>query len=270
MIYWMAKRKKMMWKKLNFILFLVLFLNACSNRPKGVLSSAKMEDVLFEMYLVDGAIEMKNAMVGRTDTSLLALYQELLLENKISQADFDSSLVWYSNRPKQFKRIYSNVIRRLEEFKTTESARIDLADSLARMNEIKQYSLWNKSSKFEVGVDSSLSTLQFSFVDTTLARYDEYQLKFKAIALFKDSLERYHTGLYIYYSDGHKDSLLYNLKADSVERTYTYHIFARKDAEIDSIGATMLAVEDSIPLKMKFKFRDIDLLRRYKLKNARK
>lgn len=259
-----------MWRKHNFLLLLILFLTACSNRPKEVLSSGEMEIVLFEMYLVDGAMEQKNGMVGNTDTSLLALYQELLIEHKITQADFDSSLVWYSNRPKQFKRIYTNVIRRLEEFKTTESARIDLVDSLARMNEIKQYSLWNKATKFEVGADSSLSALQFSLVDTTLTRYDEYQLKFKAFALYKDSLDKYHAGLYIYYSDGHKDSLIYKLKADSVERSYTYHMFARKDAEIDSLAATLLVVEDTIPSNMKFKFRDIDLLRRYKLKNAKK
>lgn len=265
----MAKRKKRMWWKLKLIAILFFVVGACTNRPKEILTPGEMEDVFFELYLVDGAIEQKISMGGAVDTSLMYMYQHVLHDYELSQADFDSSLVWYANRPKQFKRIYENVIQRLEEHQNQETARVDLVDSLAKMNEIKSYSVWNKASKFDVGHDSVLTHLQFSIVDSNFVLQDEYVFRYKAIAHFKDSSEHFKTGLYLYYADGKVDSLIHSIRADSVERSYTFYFHARRDHRIDSLGGNLLMVADTLPSNFKLQFRDVDLVRQYKMLHAK-
>ncbi len=258
-----------MWLKLNFIALLLISVVSCTNRPKEVLSPSKMEDVIFDLYLVDGAFEQKNIVDAGVDTSLVKMYQGILDKHEISQANFDSSLVWYASQPKQFKRIYEDVILRLEKFKTKESARIDLEDSLAILNEVHHYSIWKNASKYQITNDSVLSRYEFAVTDTNFIKYDEFLLKFKARLGPVDSVSKYSTGVWIYYSDGKRDSLLSALKTDSVEWSYSFHLHARRDAAVDSLKIVLLQTDKSQKEKFKLIINELDLVRRYKLANSK-
>ena len=95
---------------------LVLISVACllaGCRPRSVLSSEKMEDILVDLHKADGIILVTGMQYNR-DTLQQVCYGEVLEKHKITQSQFDSSLVWYTAHPQLFNKIYPHVMARLE------------------------------------------------------------------------------------------------------------------------------------------------------------
>ena len=93
-------------------LLLVAF-TACTPRPKGVLSQQKMVKVLYELHRADGILQTQGYNYGHEE-ELNRYYGTVLQKQEITQAQFDSSLVWYTAHPKQFARIYPRVVALLD------------------------------------------------------------------------------------------------------------------------------------------------------------
>ena len=83
-------------------------------RPRGVLSNREMRDVLYDLHKVDGALQVAGYSYGHSQ-EVAGYYKNVLDEHGITQAQFDSSLVWYTDNPQIFNKIYPKVIERLEE-----------------------------------------------------------------------------------------------------------------------------------------------------------
>ena len=83
-------------------------------RPRGVLSNREMRDVLYDLHRVDGALQVAGYSYGHSQ-EVAGYYKNVLDEHGITQAQFDSSLVWYTDNPQIFNKIYPKVIERLEE-----------------------------------------------------------------------------------------------------------------------------------------------------------
>lgn len=99
----------------------VLLLALAGCRPKGVLSSREMRDVLYDLHRADGAIQVSGYNYSH-DEELAACYKSVLDKHGITQAQFDSSLVWYTDNPQIFNKIYPKVVARLEADLATEQA----------------------------------------------------------------------------------------------------------------------------------------------------
>ena len=83
-------------------------------RPRGVLSNREMRNVLYDLHRADGAIQVAGYNYSH-DQEVAAYYKNVLDKHRITQAQFDSSLVWYTDNPQIFNKIYPKVIERLEE-----------------------------------------------------------------------------------------------------------------------------------------------------------
>ena len=97
--------------KIGFLLLLVVIMFGC--RPRGVLSNREMRDVLYDLHRADGAIQVAGYNYSH-DQELAGYYKSVLDKHGITQAEFDSSLVWFTDNPQIFNRIYPSVIARLE------------------------------------------------------------------------------------------------------------------------------------------------------------
>ena len=87
-------------KKLLIILCVLFAVVGC--RPRGVLSNREMRNVLYDLHRVDGALQVAG------------YYKNVLDKYGITQAQFDSSLVWFTDNPQIFNKIYPKVLERLE------------------------------------------------------------------------------------------------------------------------------------------------------------
>ena len=82
-------------------------------RPRSVLSNREMRDVLYDMHRADAAIQVAGYNYAH-DIEVAGYYKNVLDKYGITQAQFDSSLVWYTNNPQIFNKIYPKVLERLE------------------------------------------------------------------------------------------------------------------------------------------------------------
>ncbi len=99
---------------LPILLTVCVVLGACSPRPKGVLSAGKLERVLYDIHRADGVLYVQG-LSYKTDDNTAKYYEVVLQKHGVTQAQFDSSLVWYTDNPKRFDKIYPRVMERLTE-----------------------------------------------------------------------------------------------------------------------------------------------------------
>lgn len=77
-------------------LFIVILLYSCSRRPGNVLNEAKLTEVLYDVQLAQ-SIGNTQSHIYNTPPKKRLLVISALNKHGVSQADFDSTLLWYSD-----------------------------------------------------------------------------------------------------------------------------------------------------------------------------
>lgn len=255
--------------QLAFFIGFILLLPAC-DRPKGVLNSGKMADVLVEMHKTDATLSERNLIFGRYDTKA-PYYKYIFKKYGITQAEFDSSLVWYTKNPQRFENVYDNVIDQLTNLqKDIYKGKYHSVDS-TEIGKIK-VDLWNKRTRYILTKDSVRTRLDFEIKNDNLLYGDVYVLKMLLYIAREDSCKKQHIVLRINYFNGKTDSLYQVAHNDGITRRYTFRMPAHKKLKIKSISGQLLgstaykgvlhAKVDSIKLIREFKPAMRDSLRK--------
>lgn len=119
-----------------YIILIAIVFGACSRRPSSILSENKMMDVLYDIRLVQ-AIYGGDPATFNTDQKKDALVAGVLEKHKITQAELDSSLMWYAENIDNYRNITDSV-----------SARLRRNSNLATELKTKMDSRFNKSTNF--------------------------------------------------------------------------------------------------------------------------
>ena len=96
------------------VVYAVLCILACGCRPRGVLSSRQMRRVMIDLHKTDALLQVCGLHTEH-DSIEDAAYASVLERHGITQAQFDSSLVWYTNHPQLFDKIYPKVLAALND-----------------------------------------------------------------------------------------------------------------------------------------------------------
>ena len=87
-------------------ILMAVFFTGC--RPKGILSSREMRKVLIDLHKTDALINITGLQYGHDEAQNI-YYAQVLEKHGITQAQFDSSIVWYTAHPVFFDKIYPKV-----------------------------------------------------------------------------------------------------------------------------------------------------------------
>lgn len=245
----------------RFVLFACFsgFMLISCVRPANVLSPKKMENLLVDMHKLEGTLgalgfENNNPVEKRE------YYAAILKKYNVKQADFDSSLVWYTKHPKQFQRLYASVSVRMDSL-NNEVLRhkyhpIDSVHAVAEM------SLWNKPIRHVFTKDSVRTSLNFELKDQSLMTNDLYELSFIRRVAPADSSVQPFIVMYINYYNGKKDSIFTKTYNDSITRKYSLQLRARKNLKIKSVSGTLLGAK-KVKGKMNAYVDSIKVIRKY-------
>ncbi|MDH8701656.1 hypothetical protein M2138_001005 [Dysgonomonadaceae bacterium PH5-43] len=126
------KRKKFKKLKTNIHIILLLIVacivSACNSRPFDVLSEQQMEDILYDIYIAESTIK-SNHSIFTADTLLkVEFLQSIFNKHNTTEAEFDSSLVWYNANLDVFLKIND---------KLTERYALDIAEATQLHEQIK-------------------------------------------------------------------------------------------------------------------------------------
>ena len=100
-------------RKGQIILLLAALVCFTACRPRGVLSSRQMRNVMYDLHRADAIIQVKGYNYGH-DEDIAKYYQVVLDKHHVTKAEFDSSLVWYTDHPQLFTRIYPKIMKRCQ------------------------------------------------------------------------------------------------------------------------------------------------------------
>lgn len=269
------KKEKMLNRSYKFripILFIfgfILLLTACS-RPKGVLDQGDMVKVLVDMHKTDAMLNDGGQNFGLYSFKS-PYYKYVLKKHGVTQAEFDSSLVWYTKNPQKFTMVYNNVISQLTEFQTEiKKGKYHPVDTLASV--IAKSNIWNKRIKYVLTKDSARTHLDFQIPYQGFMYKDLYVLKFLQRIAPADSSKKQRIVLRINYWNGKTDSVSKTAYNDSLLRRYTFRFPVTRKLKIKSISGELLgssvykgklnATIDSISLIREFNYQIQDSLRR--------
>ena len=99
--------------KYLLLLILTTMFYSCQNRPNEVLSRKKMESVMYDMYIAEAIIESDYQDYNDPEKKE-ALIDKVLEKHKISEARWDTSLSWYSDKIDVYLQINDSVKSRIK------------------------------------------------------------------------------------------------------------------------------------------------------------
>lgn len=91
---------------------LLLLLGSCNDRAEGVLSEKQMVDLLIDIHKSEAVMAL-NYNRYPNDKSRQGVREAVYMRHNTTQAQFDTSLVWYGNHIDDYMKIYEQVIERL-------------------------------------------------------------------------------------------------------------------------------------------------------------
>ena len=98
----------------NILILLILAAGLVACRPKGILHSWEMRDVIVDLHKTDALMQVTGISSNNKEVRSI-YYAQVLQEHGITQAEFDSSLVWYTAHPQLFDKIYPRVLAQLDK-----------------------------------------------------------------------------------------------------------------------------------------------------------
>ncbi|MGM9868721.1 MAG: DUF4296 domain-containing protein [Sodaliphilus sp.] len=94
----------------------VALLCGCDKAPNGVIKESDFADFLYDLYRLEAIIE-SNPDMFPTDSVKRVAKQSLFQKHGITQADYDSSMVWYAANFQAYSTVHKKVVMRLQEDK---------------------------------------------------------------------------------------------------------------------------------------------------------
>ena len=211
------------------ILAFLCIMSACSTKPSYVLSAGAMEDVLYDVHKAHFMQEQKGT--ERYDgATQYAIMQSVLKHHDVTEAEWDSSMVYYTRNADELSDIYSSLLDRLSEEASIMGAGISDASDTTN--------IWTAERNIILTQDDLNSTYQWTIQTDTLLEKGEH-LKMRYLALFlNDNLERRATAL-ISLRLGN-DSVMYVQHTPTQTGYYTLEITDTKDLGIKSISGIFM------------------------------
>ena len=100
-------------------LFLFIMVSCGNGRPRNVLSESKMENLLYDYHLAQASASIH----GDSSSYYDDLYKQSVFRNyKISKADFDRSMLWYTRHTDLLYKIYTRIDERYSQLSQDRNA----------------------------------------------------------------------------------------------------------------------------------------------------
>ena len=97
---------------LTALLLTTLLFTSCDKAPNGIIAESDMVDLLVDLYKADAYRDIQ-PMQFPDDSTLMALKQSVFAMHGVTQADYDTSLVWYAHNMDVYTDVHRRVIDRL-------------------------------------------------------------------------------------------------------------------------------------------------------------
>lgn len=228
--------------ELILAVLLVLLLSACKpSTPAGVMTEGKLEDVLYDYSLAISMAENSTSADFDEREALRYQYiQKVFEKHSITEAYFDSTMVWYASDGKRLQTIYQRLNERLDAEAKTMG--VDLSDTeiYANYNNVDgdTTNVWNGSRIIYISnyQPDNVKTITLA-TDSTYQNGDSFKLSYVANFLPSAGLHSAYVLFSVYYEDNSVIS-----QVQQVGGSYKNEINLVPTSRQDSIRPTRLVL----------------------------
>lgn len=177
---------------------------SCEDRPEGVVSKGKMEDVLYDYHIAQGVIgNISYEERGQANKYINAVFEK----NGITEAEFDSSMVYYNRHAEDLKDIYKNLNERFEDDANTLQLQSGGNEMIAKYSlDGDTADIWNGRKLYILRNSPYLNRQTFTFkADSTFRRNDHFVFTAEFDFIRENMEDRDHflwMALTVRYKDG--------------------------------------------------------------------
>lgn len=171
---------------LTYLLLLMLVIACKPTVPSQYIQPDDMEDLLFDYHLAS-AMAKTGHTSEQTDFNRVKYFNAVLKKHGVTEAEFDSSLVYYYSHVDRFKEIYAEVNKRMmQETKA-------LGASVGDLNRYSQYSstgdtanIWKFTTEALLMPRPTMNRFDFTLkADTSFYQGDSFMLQFMSEFLWQ-------------------------------------------------------------------------------------
>jgi hypothetical protein len=95
------------------LVILSLLISSCQNRPKEVLNRKKMEQLMYDVYIAEAIMDNDYQDFSEPEKKE-AYINKVFAQHNVTQAQWDTSLSWYSDKIDLYLRMNDSVKARLK------------------------------------------------------------------------------------------------------------------------------------------------------------
>ena len=258
----------------SVVLLLGILAVACSKVPDGLLSEKKMQAVQVDMQLAEAMINL-NSKEFPDNAHKEALFQSIFRKHGITQAEYDSSLVWYGRNLDIYMKVYDRV---LNELNSRQKALGDVQASAAPVSKQDSVDIWPRRTSLRLEPGALFNGVTFDVKpETNYSSGSSFVLGMNVWGLNKDmaykpevriSADQGDTIVTVndkILRDGYHETTLKTVPTKQIKRVYGYIFMNNADSSyykvyLDSLNLMKynygrltdmpkdsVAVQDSIP-----------------------
>ena len=174
---------------LTALVFAAMLL-ACDKAPDGIIAESDMVDLLVDLYKADAYRDTQPSQFP-DDSTLMALKQSVFAMHGVTQADYDTSLVWYAHNMDAYTDVHRRVIDRLNHeldhvdvnaSPSSSSKNLSLAARHYYPAQGDTADLWNLPRTWVIPKGLRTGFITFDYNTNAQSRPgDRYELKFKTV-----------------------------------------------------------------------------------------
>ncbi len=158
---------------------LLLFVAACTRVPSGVIPPDEMAELIADMHVGESYIEY-NVASFRSDSAKENLRQSIFRAHGVTEAQVDSSLLWYGHHIDTYNDVYLNTLDILKERQNALGNLIAAQASISFSGD--SVDIWTGSRHVNITPRSPAQGLRFNLpVDSMLRPGDSYTWRIKML-----------------------------------------------------------------------------------------
>ena len=173
------------------VLALSVFVGCKPSIPKGIISPDDMEDILYDYHLSKTMTNQLPSDDGTREYKETLLMHAMLKKHGVTEAEFDTSLVYYYSHADKFAKIYQKVTKRLND------DAMELGASVGELGKITTYSLtgdtaniWKDATSVILMPRPVYNRVSYEIkADTAFRKGDSFQFSMMASFLYKSGMK---------------------------------------------------------------------------------
>ncbi|MDD6552925.1 MAG: DUF4296 domain-containing protein [Prevotellaceae bacterium] len=190
----------------------LLLLASCKpGTPKGILSSGKMEDVLFDYHIAQAMAQQSNR-----PEDFISYRAAVLKKHDVTEAEFDSSMVYYERHTELLQKIYGNLADRMQKEAAAQGASAADMSSYGMTANGDTASIWTGLRAMVFSPDKPFNYAAYSLkADTAYHPGDRLILDFDAQFIYQDGVRNGIAVLAVQFANDSVATQVVQVQSDS-------------------------------------------------------